>query len=74
MSKKNNYESLRALKNQKKSTRVFVITLDNDIFYQKDNSMIIFEKQNDCENFIKQQDENKNFDFITMWLNNVEVY
>lgn len=74
MSKKNNYESLRALKKSKRSTRVFVLTLDNNIFLSKANSMIIFENQNDCENFIKKQDKNKNFDFITMWLNNVEVY
>lgn len=74
MSKKNNYESLRTLKKSKRSTRVFVLTLDNNIFLSKAKSMIIFENQSDCENFIKQQDKNKNFDFITMWLNNVEVY
>ena len=74
MSKKINYESLRSLKKSKKSIRVFVLTLDNNIFISKSNSMMIFEKQSDCEKFIKQQDKNYNFDYITMWLNNVEVY
>lgn len=72
--KKSNWQSLKFLKNAKKSTQVFVLTLDNQIFISKAKSMIIFEKQKDCEDFIDKQDKNKNYDYISMWLNNVDVW
>lgn len=71
---KKNWESLKKLKQSRRTTQVFVLTLDNNIFLSKANSMIVFENQKDCEKFIDNQDKNKNFDYICMWLNNVNVY
>ena len=72
MKHKWNRERLKRLKQAKKSSKVWVITYNDNFYYDENGTLKIFENEKLAYDFLLNKDID--YDVITMWLNNVEVW
>ncbi len=69
------WQQLIDLKHRNKQRQVFIITLNNEHYFNEDNAMIVFEKQKDAYDFIKKQNYKLGeWHYISQWLTNIEIY
>ena len=73
--KKKNWEQLKILKNAKRTERVYIITLNNELYYTDDFNLVVFNNEKFAYDYIVRQDYKLGeWNYITKWLNNVEVW